>query len=127
MGLPKQRRLRRRSEFQTALRDGNRARDAILAITAVDSGDPRSDARYGFAIPKRVGGAVTRNRIKRRLRAIARNADHPKGWDFVIYAFPAAADATFAQLSASLDRLVRRLTARTRISTPRRQSRPRSR
>jgi len=118
MGLSKHRRLRRREEFRRALREGNRARDALLSITAVISNhadaealDREStdiDARYGFAIPKRVGGAVVRNRIKRRLKAIVGTSDRPTGWDFVIYAFPAAADATYAQLTESVNRLTRR-------------------
>lgn len=109
MGLSKHRRLRRREEFRRALRDGKRARDALLSITAVRSELPDADSRYGFAIPKRVGGAVVRNRIKRRLRAIVGKSDHPKGWDYVIYAFPAAADATSEKLAGSVNRLVRRL------------------
>ncbi|MXX93945.1 MAG: ribonuclease P protein component [Chloroflexi bacterium] len=109
MGLSKHRRLRRREEFRRALRDGKRARDALLSITAVRSELPNADSRYGFAIPKRVGGAVVRNRIKRRLRAIVGKSDHPKGWDYVIYAFPAAANATSEKLAGSVNRLVRRL------------------
>ena len=109
MGLSKHRRLRRREEFRRALRDGKRARDALLSITAVRSELPDADSRYGFAIPKRVGGAVVRNRIKRRLRAIVGKSDHPKGWDYVIYAFPAAADATSEKLAGSVNRIVRRL------------------
>lgn len=111
MGLSRQRRLRRRDEFRRVLRDGDRARDALLAVTALDTGIPEIDSRYGFAIPKRVGGAVTRNRIKRRLRAIAHTTDHPKGWEFVIYAYPAAARANSGQLSASMNRLLKRLGA----------------
>ena len=109
MGLSKHRRLRRREEFRRALRDGKRARDALLSITAVRLELPDADSRYGFAIPKRVGGAVVRNRIKRRLRAIVGKSDHPQGWDYVIYAFPAAADATSEKLAESVDRLMRRL------------------
>ena len=109
MGLSKHRRLRRREEFRRALRDGKRARDALLSITAVRSELPDADSRYGFAIPKRVGGAVVRNRIKRRLRAIVGKSDHPKGWDYVIYAFPPAANATSEKLAGSVNRLVRRL------------------
>ncbi len=109
MGLSKHRRLRRREEFRRALRDGNRARDDLLSITAIESDNPDADPRYGFAIPKRVGGAVVRNRVKRRLRAIVAKSDRPKGWDYVIYAFPASARATSAQLAASVKRLVTRL------------------
>ena len=113
MGLTRERRLRRRDEFRRVLRDGDRARDALLAVTALKTGHPEIESRYGFTVPKRVGGAVTRNRIKRRIRAIARTTDHPKGWEFVIYAYPAAARATFGQLSASVNRLLRRLGTRT--------------
>ena len=109
MGLSKHRRLRRREEFRRVLRDGNRARDALISITAADTGAPDSEPRYGFAIPKRVGGAVTRNRIKRRLRTIVNQTDHPKGWDYVIYAFPAASDATSERLAQSVETLVKRL------------------
>ena len=111
MGLSKHRRLRRREEFRRVLRDGNRARDALLSITAADTGAPDSEPRYGFAIPKRVGGAVTRNRIKRRLRAIVNQTDHPRGWDYVIYAFPAASDATSERLAQSVETLVKRLSS----------------
>lgn len=109
MGLSKHRRLRRREEFRKVLKDGKRARDHLLSITAVDSENPDAEPRYGFAIPKRVGNAVTRNRIKRRLRAIVNNTDHPRGWDFVIYAYPTAADASSQELSGSVSRLVKRL------------------
>ncbi len=109
MGLSKHRRLRRREEFRRVLRDGNRARDALISITAADTGSPDSEPHYGFAIPKRVGGAVTRNRIKRRLRTIVNQTDHPRGWDYVIYAFPAASDATSERLAQSVETLVKRL------------------
>ncbi len=119
MGLSKHRRLRRREEFRRALRDGKRTRDALLSITAVRSELPDADSRYGFAIPKRVGGAVVRNRIKRRLRAIVGKSDHPKGWDYVIYAFPAAADATSEKLVESVNRLVGRLKSGNRTRSKR--------
>ena len=122
MGLPKERRLRRREEFRRVLRDGNRVRDDLLSITALNSGNPEAEARYGFAVPKRVGGAVIRNRIKRRLREIVRNSDHPRGWDYVIYAFPAASDATFKRLSDSVNRLIKRLKTGRRVRRAKRRS-----
>ena len=118
MGLPKERRLRRRQEFLKVLRDGYRVRDHLLSITAIDSGNPEAKSRYGFAVPKRVGNAVIRNRIKRRLREIVRNSDHPRGWEYVIYAFPAASNATFKQLSGSVDKLVNRLKTGRRVRRP---------
>ena len=53
MGLSSQRRLRRRDEFRRVLRDGDRARDALLAsFTAFDTGNPEIDSRYGLRNPE---------------------------------------------------------------------------
>lgn len=67
-----------------------------------------SVSRFGFAVGKRVGGAVVRNRVKRRLREIGWALDPPPGWDIVVSARPAAAGATYAALHASLAGLLRR-------------------
>ena len=60
-------------------------------------------ARVGFAIPSRVGGAVVRNRLRRRLRATLRS-ELPRlaGVDLVIVAAPAAAGLTPERLRAEL-------------------------
>ena len=69
-----------------------------------------SESRCGFAISKRVGTAVVRNRIRRRLREHlrARLAAIGAGYDLVLSARPAAAHATFEELGAALDDLLRR-------------------
>ena len=57
---------------------------------------------------KAVGGAVTRNRVKRRLRALtaARLGRLPAGVDLVVRAQPAAAEQSFEALGGELDRLL---------------------
>lgn len=67
-----------------------------------------SPPRVGFVVSKAVGGAVLRNRAKRRLRALmaSRLAGIPAGYDVVIRANPAAAGATYDELGADLDRLL---------------------
>jgi ribonuclease P protein component len=79
--------------------------------------------RVGFVVSKRVGGAVVRNRTKRRLRALAaaRIGQVPDGVDLVVRANPAAAQATSAHLGAELDRLLPRVTTKVaaRASTAR--------
>ncbi|CAI8038742.1 Ribonuclease P protein component [Geodia barretti] len=53
--------------------------------------------RFGFSVSKRVGNAVVRNRVKRRLKEVARVELLPRiecGWDFVVIARKDAADAT---------------------------------
>jgi len=52
-------------------------------------------SRYGFIVSKRVGKAVVRNRVKRRLREILRQTALKPGWDVVFYTRPAAAAAGF--------------------------------
>ena len=69
-----------------------------------------ADLRIGIAASRKVGGAVVRNRIRRRLKAIARDlAPHlPAGTDMLIGVRPEAADATSDQLRASLVSCLRR-------------------
>jgi len=70
--------------------------------------------RVGFVVSKAVGGAVVRNRTKRRLRALmaARVDSLPTGTDVVIRANPIAAQANSALLGVELDNLLARVTTR---------------
>lgn len=77
--------------LQTARRDGNDAEPL--------------PPRFGFTISKRVGNAVKRNRIRRRLREAARLAStgHAKdGADYVLIARRASLDLPFTRLVADL-------------------------
>ena len=66
--------------------------------------------RVGFAVSKRIGNAVTRNRVRRRLREALRlrlPAVQP-GWDLLFIARSPLATADFAQLSAVVEQVLRR-------------------
>ncbi len=65
-------------------------------------------ARYGFSVSKRVGKAVTRNRVKRLLREILRIKPLEPGWDIVFIARPLAASANYAALEKSISNLLSR-------------------
>ncbi|MFC1945621.1 ribonuclease P protein component [Chloroflexota bacterium] len=54
-------------------------------------------ARYGFSVGRRVGNAVVRNRVKRRLREIVRSLPLRAGWDIVVIARGAAGVASFTE------------------------------
>jgi ribonuclease P protein component len=78
----------------------------LIAVRSVVNEQPLT--RYAFAISKRVGIAVTRNRVKRRLREILRLSGLAEGFDIVIVARPAAAEADFQSLKAELLTLLKR-------------------
>lgn len=118
--LPARSRLRSGKDFASAIRGpgGARAGNKLLVVH-LRAAEARSGLppRVGFVVSRAVGGAVVRNRVKRRLRAIcAGTVDRlPLGVDAVVRASPSAAEATYAELSHSLDglldRLIRRMAA----------------
>lgn len=93
-------RLKRRSEFLAAAKAAHCARGAIL-IQLRKRGDGTSEIRVGFTATRKIGGAVIRNRAKRKLREVAR-ALLPDvglaGCDYVFIARSGAPDRPFAQL-----------------------------
>ena len=78
----------------------------FIAVRSVPNEQPLT--RYAFAISKRVGNAVVRNRVKRRLREILRLSGLTEGYDIVIVARPAAAEADFQSLRTELMMLLKR-------------------
>jgi ribonuclease P protein component len=65
--------------------------------------------RYGISTGRRLGSAVVRNRVRRRLRSVLRQLDVRvvPGWDILIVARPAASTASQAELLAVVERLLR--------------------
>ncbi|CCH80161.1 Ribonuclease P protein component [Nostocoides japonicum T1-X7] len=109
--LPSRHRLRHRAEFAAVMRGtgGARAASRLVVVhakrTDARTGEP---PRVGFVVSKKVGTAVTRNRVKRRLRALvaARLSGIPAGHDLVVRANPACSTASSAALGADLDRVL---------------------
>jgi len=104
--LPKRYRLTRSDDFCRVREDGECLTTRRLVLCYRPNGG--DVPRIGFSVSRRVGGAVVRNRIKRRLRAGMRplcTVLEP-GWDMVVIARQLASQATGPQLSADLDRLL---------------------
>ncbi|MER6688925.1 ribonuclease P protein component [Streptomyces minutiscleroticus] len=116
--LPSENRLRRREDFATAVRRGRRAGRPLLVVHfrsgATDPhapGETPSPPRAGFVVSKAVGGAVVRNKVKRRLRHLMRDRVGllAPGSLVVVRALPGAGDADSAQLARDLDAALQRL------------------
>ncbi|MEZ4501673.1 MAG: ribonuclease P protein component [Dehalococcoidia bacterium] len=93
--------LRKARDFDQAFRRGRRSRQRLLAMVARPN--DLEATRVGFAISRRVGGAVVRNRVRRRLKALLRELPIAQPTDLVLTAQPAAAEATFADLRRDLE------------------------
>jgi ribonuclease P protein component len=109
--------MRRGAEFTLAVRTGARAGSARVVghlLVREDALYEREPARVGFVASRAVGSAVTRNRVKRRLRELMRGYLHslPGGSLLVVRANAAAAHASQPDLAADLDLVIRRLLRR---------------
>ena len=96
--------LRNSRDFHRVLSDGTRRRSGgiVVASSAGREGPPR----VGLVVSKRCGSAVTRNRIKRRLRSAAGTVELQPGTDYVIIANQQVADAPYDRLTGWLRRAV---------------------
>ena len=114
--LPAAARLRARADFAATVRQGRRGRSPLVLVhlsapapSARTVSEPTPPTRAGFVVSRAVGGAVVRNRVKRRLRAL--RADRlpalPTGSQVVVRALPAAAGASSPQLARALDPALR--------------------
>lgn len=98
----------RKAEFDAVYRAGKRRASSHFTVFLKANDLPES--RFGFSIKKALGGAVVRNRIRRRVREIVRLhcREMAPGWDVVIHPKSGVAEAPFAALSAELTQLLRR-------------------
>ena len=112
--LPKSRRLAKRREFLHVYEAGRKlfSRYSVLFYTA----NALPQSRMGVTATKKLGKANVRNRLKRWTREVYRKHRAPLGLDdraldLVINVKPNAADATFAEFSADLQRLLQKVAA----------------
>jgi len=103
-------RLRQRADFLAAA-SGTRTTAAAFVLQArkrVDDGP----ARFGFTVSKKVGNAVERNRVRRRLREIVRGAGSNRirsGHDYVLVGRRAALKVPFARIAEDFEGALRRV------------------
>jgi len=103
--FPKYLRLLRRGEFRRVYEEGQRRSAPLCTIFFRANG--LSQTRLGITVPARLGSAVLRNRMKRRLREAFRlnRSAIPGGWDVVLNPREAVAEVPFPALVRELLRL----------------------
>lgn len=82
----------------------------VLLVRPRDDGDPAM--RVGFTVTKKIGGAVVRNRMKRRLRALAREmlpVHGQPGADHVLIGRMGGIERDFSLLRAELQKALGRI------------------
>ena len=111
--MKRQYRLRRNSDFQRVRRVGKLYASPLMVLAFLRN--ELDYNRFGFVVSKRLGKAVQRNRLKRRMREATRlrmNQIKP-GYDLVVIARTRINQASYQEISDSLDALLR--TAKLRL------------
>ena len=105
---------------QIALPKEAAARELTREKSSTKAQVARNTSRFGISVKKALGGAVVRNRIKRRIREILRRnrMEIPTGWDIVIHPRATVATAAFTPLEVELVRLLRGIQSTLRNSVP---------
>jgi ribonuclease P protein component len=97
MTQPRSKRLSRSRDFDVVYRKGFSVATRFLVLYRFPREDGGGETRLGLAVPKSVGGAVTRNRLKRQLREAWDATEAFEGSDYVLIARPGLADSVEAK------------------------------
>ena len=100
------RRLRRRADFDRVFRSGRHNSSQLMAVRSL--ANEAGITRVAVSPSKRIGNAVVRNRVRRRLKEAFRCLAVIEGFDVVIVPRAAAAEAGFSSLKDELTLLLQR-------------------
>mgnify|MGYP001599449317 CR=1 FL=1 len=106
MAMRREVRLRQRKDFDAVFRKGRAWNNTLLVLRSLPN--EMTHNRYGFVTSKRVGNAVVRNRVRRRLQESVRVLPLRPGWDVVVSAKTSAARADFHELNRAVVDLLAR-------------------
>ena len=106
--FPRSSRILRSAEFRTVYDHGFRVSGPLFAAFCLARKGDEAGLRLGLTVPRVVGSAVVRNRIKRRLREVFRKQrqEGQGAWDIVLNPRRAALDASFAELERAFVKVI---------------------
>lgn len=98
--------LRSRRDFDRIQVEGRSASHPLVHVRS--RANEMSHDRFGISTGRKVGGAVVRNRVRRRVREALRQLPTAvgDGRDILIVAKPLSAQATYQEIRAAIERLV---------------------
>ncbi|WP_394553730.1 ribonuclease P protein component [Agromyces sp. MMS24-JH15] len=103
--LAKANRVTTADDYRFVVRRGAKVAGAHT-VSYIRSRETGADARFGFIVSKKVGTAVRRNLVRRRLKAACHELvrDGVTGFDLVVRALPSASNAEWSALRAEVHR-----------------------
>ena len=110
--LPEER-LRRRADFLRCYKRGRRQYGQLVTVYFLERGQGEVCTRLGITVTRKVGGAVVRYKIKRRIREIYRRWSQRRElapYDILVHVKPKARQVDFTALQKEIHRLLRPLT-----------------
>lgn len=116
-------RLKKRREFQAVAASGQKVvtTSMVVQVCFPDAVSDGSAVRVGFTVTKKQGNAVVRNRIRRRMRAVADTwlaQDGVPGADYVLIGRASAQEADFAVMVRDFRYAMRRIRESYQTKTP---------
>jgi ribonuclease P protein component len=102
-------RLRKNADFRRVRREGQSVSNRLLVLIVAPN--KLNHSRFGFAVSKRIGKAVKRNKIKRQMREAARlcREQVQAGWDILFIARVSISEASYQEIEQSAHNLLHKM------------------
>lgn len=102
-------RLKKNVDFQHVFKKGRSTANRQFVVYVLNFPE-REESRLGLSVSKKIGNAVVRNRIKRKVREVFRHLEErlENGNDYIIIARKPASEMTFSEIDSSLQHVLKR-------------------